>query len=135
MATASSQGVTRLLRSWNEGDQAALEKLIPLVYSELHRLAKRYMRGEREGHLLQTTALINEALVRLIKWKGVSWQNRAHFFGVSAGLMRRVLVDTARAQHRAKRGGSLSRATLIEGLDSGQAWKGCGGGRRSFEKP
>ncbi|MBP1599832.1 MAG: polymerase sigma factor [Acidobacteria bacterium] len=119
MAAASSQEVTQLLRSWHEGDQAALEKLIPLVYSELRRLARCYMRGEREGHLLQTTALINEAFVRLIEWKGVSWQNRAHFFGVSAGLMRRVLVDIARAQHRAKRGGSLSWVTLHEGAIPG----------------
>jgi len=119
MAAASSQEVTQLLRSWHEGDQAALEKLIPLVYSELRRLAKRYMRGEREGHLLQTTALINEAFVRLIEWKGVSWQNRAHFFGVSAGLMRRVLVDIARARHRAKRGGGLSWVTLHEGAIPG----------------
>jgi hypothetical protein len=78
----SAEQVTRLLRSWNEGDESALEKLTPLVYAELHRLAKGYMRGEREGHVLQTTALINEAFVRLIEWKNVSWRNRAHFFGV-----------------------------------------------------
>lgn len=107
--------VTQLLRSWSDGDQEALDKLIPLVYAELHRLARGYMRGEREGHTLQTTALINEAFLRLIDWKKVSWQNRAHFFGVSAQLMRRILVDFARSRNL-KRGGALSRVTLNEAL-------------------
>jgi RNA polymerase sigma factor (TIGR02999 family) len=94
MATASD--TTQLLMAWSEGNDAALEKLIPLVEAELHRLAQRYMRGERPGHILQTTALVNEAYVRLIDWKNVRWQNKAHFLGVSAKLMRRILVDFAR---------------------------------------
>jgi RNA polymerase sigma factor (TIGR02999 family) len=107
--------VTELLRSWSDGQQEALERLVPLVYAELRRLARGYMRGEREGHTLQTTALINEAFLRLIDWKNVSWQNRAHFFGVSAQLMRRILVDFARSRN-AKRGGDVSRVTLDEAL-------------------
>ena len=112
---AITEEVTQLLRSWSDGDQEALEKLVPLVYAELRRLARGYMRGEREGHTLQTTALINEAFLRLTDWKNVSWQNRAHFFGVSAQLMRRILVDFARARD-AKRGGGLSRVSLNEDL-------------------
>ena len=119
MKVGSAEQVTQLLRSWSEGNQAALEKLTPLVYGELHRLAKGYMRGEREGHVLQTTALINEAFVRLIDWKSVSWQNRAHFFGISAGLMRRILVDFARSHRSSKRGGEASRVTLDEALIPG----------------
>jgi len=119
MKVGSAEQVTQLLRSWSEGNQAALEKLTPLVYGELHRLAKGYMRGEREGHTLQTTALINEAFVRLIDWKSVSWQNRAHFFGISAGLMRRILVDFARSHRSSKRGGEASRVTLDEALIAG----------------
>ena len=88
--------LTELLQRWSEGDAAALEALTPVVHEELHRIAKRYMRREREGHTLQTTALVNEAYVRLIDWKNARWQNRAHFFGVSAQLMRRILVDFAR---------------------------------------
>ena len=91
---AITEEVTQLLRSWGDGDQEALEKLVPLVYAELRRLARGYMRGEREGHTLQTTALINEAFLRLTDWKNVSWQNRAHFFGVSAQLMGRILVNS-----------------------------------------
>src|SRR5438093_8340243 len=112
---AITEEVTQLLRSWSDGDQEALEKLVPLVYAELRRLARGYMRGEREGHTLQTTALINEAFLRLTDWKNVSWQNRAHFFGVSAQPMRRILVDFARARN-AKRGGGLSRVSLNEDL-------------------
>ena len=119
MKVGSAEQVTQLLRSWSEGNQAALEKLTPLVYGELHRLAKGYMRGEREGHTLQTTALINEAFVRLIDWESVSWQNRAHFFGISAGLMRRILVDFARSHRSSKRGGEASRVTLDEALIAG----------------
>jgi RNA polymerase sigma-70 factor (ECF subfamily) len=96
MQAASSQEVTLLLQAWCEGDHAALEKLVPRVRLELHRLARHYLRQERAGHLLQTTALVNEAYLRLIDWKNASWQNRAHFFGVSAQLMRRILVDMAR---------------------------------------
>ena len=84
MTRPSSHEVTQLLLAWSKGDQAALEQLTPLVYGELHRLAKGYLHGERPGHLLQTTALVNEAYLRLIDWKQVHWQNRAHFFGVSA---------------------------------------------------
>ena len=85
-----------LLQAWREGDNQALERLVPLVRTEIHRLAGRYMKRERPGHLLQTTALVNEAYLRLIDWKGVSWQNRAHFLGVAAQLMRHILVDFAR---------------------------------------
>lgn len=88
--------VTELLHKWSDGDEAALEKLTPVIYSELHRIAKRYMQRERGGHTLQTTALVNEAYMRLIDWKTAKWENRAHFFGVSAQLMRRILVDFAR---------------------------------------
>ncbi|HEX6125406.1 MAG TPA: sigma-70 family RNA polymerase sigma factor [Pyrinomonadaceae bacterium] len=88
--------LTEILQKWSDGDRAALEKLTPVVYAELHRIAKRYMAREREGHTLQTTALVNEAYVRLIDWKNAKWENRAHFFGVSAQLMRRILVDFAR---------------------------------------
>lgn len=119
MDTASPEEVTQLLRSWSDGDDKALERLVPLVYSELHRLANGYMRGEREGHTLQTTALINEAFLRLIQWKEVSWQNRAHFFGVSAGMMRRILVSVARAHRSGKRGGEASKVTFDESLIPG----------------
>jgi RNA polymerase sigma-70 factor, ECF subfamily len=93
---AENQDVTELLQKWSGGDAAALEELTPVIYAELHRIAKSYMRREREGHILQTSALVNEAYVRLIDWKTARWENRAHFFGVSAQLMRRILVDFAR---------------------------------------
>lgn len=105
MTQPSEHEVTQLLLAWGEGDQAAFDKLAPIVHAELHRLAKRHMAQERPGHLLQTTALVNEAFLRLVDWKNVRWQNRAHFFGVSAQLMRHILVDFARAQNYAKRGG------------------------------
>jgi len=95
-----NQDVTELLKKWSGGDAAALEELTPLIYAELHRIAKRYMSREREGHTLQTSALVNEAYVRLIDWKSAKWENRAHFFGVSANLMRRILVDFARRRPR-----------------------------------
>jgi RNA polymerase sigma factor (TIGR02999 family) len=114
MTMPSSHEITQLLRGWSEGDQAALEQLVPLIHRELRRLAKGYMRKERPGHLLQTTALINEAYLRLIDWKDVRWQNRAHFFGVAAQLMRRVLVDFARAHHRASGGGAMRQVSLNE---------------------
>jgi len=101
MADPPTHDVTELLVAWGEGDEAALEKLVPLVDAELHRLARRYMGRERAGHTLQTSALVNEAYVRLIKWKDGRFQNRAHFFGVSAQLMRRILVDFARSRNRA----------------------------------
>ena len=103
--------VSQLLRAWRNGDQGALDKLTPIVYAELHRLARRYMRGERAGHSLQTTALVNEAYMRLVDYKRMQWQNRAHFFAVSAQLMRRILVDHAR-RHNLKRGGGLKRVSL-----------------------
>lgn len=96
MSEISQQEVTALLQKWSDGDAEALEQLTPVIYSELHRIAKRYMNRERDGHTLQTTALVNEAYMRLIDWKTAKWENRAHFFGVSAQLMRRILVDFAR---------------------------------------
>ena len=102
MATRSAHEVTELLQAWSAGDREALERLTPIVQAELHRIAKRYISRERPGHTLQTTALVNEAYVRLIDWKNVRWQNRAHFFGVSAQLMRRILVDFARRRPHMK---------------------------------
>src|SRR5919198_5958849 len=98
MAASSPQQVTQLLQAWSQGDEGALEQLMPLVYGELHRLAKRYMARERPDHTLQVTALVNEAYLRLIDVRQVPWQNRAHFFAVSAQVMRRILVDLARAR-------------------------------------
>ncbi len=100
MTTQTSKEVTQLLLAWNNGDSAAFEQLVPLVQAELHKLARNYMRQERGGHPLQPTALVNEAYIRLIEWQHVEWQNRAHFFGVSAQLMRRILVDLARRRQR-----------------------------------
>jgi RNA polymerase sigma factor (TIGR02999 family) len=102
----SPEGITQLLIDWGKGDQAALEKLMPLVYSELRRLAGNYLRRERAGHTLQPTALVNEAYLKLIDQRNAKWQNRAQFFGISAQLMRRILVDHARQRQAAKRGGS-----------------------------
>jgi len=116
MAQASPEEVTGLLLAWSDGEQTALEKLMPLVYAELHRLAKRYMRREHVGHTLQTSALVNEAYLRLIDARSVRWQNRAHFFAVSARIMRRILVDFARAKQNLKRGGGAPQITLDEGL-------------------
>lgn len=116
MATPSPGEVTRLLLAWSKGEQTALEKLVPLVYQELHRLAKRYMNRERPGHTLQTTALVHEAYFRLIDSKSVKWQNRAHFFAVSAQLMRRILVDFARSRHNLKRGGGTRQLSLNNAL-------------------
>jgi RNA polymerase sigma factor (TIGR02999 family) len=103
---SAPEGVTQLLIDWSKGDQAALEKLMPLVYSELRRLAANYLRRERPGHTLQPTALVNEAYLKLIDQRSAKWQNRAQFFGISAQLMRRILVDHARQHQAAKRGGS-----------------------------
>ena len=114
MSAPSSKQITQLLVAWGDGDQSALEELTPLVYEELRRLAHHYMDRERPGHTLQTTALVNEAYVRLIDWKNVHWQNRAHFFAVSAQLMRRILVDFARSRRYAKRGGGVLAVTLDE---------------------
>ena len=114
MQTHSPKEITRLLVAWGDGDQAALEELTPLVHEELRRLAHHYMGGERTGHTLQTTALVNEAYIRLIDWKNVRWQSRAHFFGVSAQLMRRILVDFARSRGYQKRGGGALAVSLDE---------------------
>lgn len=114
MATLSQPEITQLLAAWSDGDQAALEQLVPLVQSELHRIAKRYISRGNPGQLLQASALINEAYLRLIDWKNAQWQNRAHFFGVAAQLMRRVLVDEYREQHSQKRGGDALRVSLVE---------------------
>ena len=103
--------VTEFLRAWSDGDRAALDRLTPIVYDELHRLARRYMKGERPGHSLQTTALVNEAYMRLVDYKSMQWQNRAHFFAVSAQLMRRILVDHARRRNL-KRGGGVQHVSL-----------------------
>ena len=105
--------VTEFLRAWSDGDRAALDRLTPIVYEELHRLARRYMKGERLGHSLQTTALVNEAYMRLVDYKNMQWQNRAHFFAVSAQLMRRILVDHARRRNL-KRGGDMLHVSLDE---------------------
>jgi RNA polymerase sigma factor (TIGR02999 family) len=117
MTTPASQEVTDLLLAWSQGDDSALEKLLPLVYDELHRLAHHYMGGEHAGHTLQTTALVNEAYLRLIDSSRVRWQNRAHFFAVSAQLMRRVLVDFARSRNYRKRGGGAIQVSLDRALE------------------
>ena len=104
-----SPEITELLKAWGSGDAAALDQLTPLVYDELRRLARRYMRIERAGNTLQTTALVNEAYLRLVDAKRVAWQDRVHFFAVSAQMMRRILVDAARARGSAKRGGQVKR--------------------------
>src|SRR6516165_6820587 len=112
----SAHEVTQLLRAWSEGDDAALEKLTPLVYEELHRAAHRYLAQERAGHTLQTTALINEVYLRLVHVREVTWQDRAHFFAVCARLMRRVLTDFARSRGYLKRGGDSRAVGLDEAL-------------------
>jgi RNA polymerase sigma-70 factor, ECF subfamily len=112
MASSSSKDITQVLLAWSGGDPRALDELMPLVQNELHTLAHRYMVGERPGHPLQTTALINEAYLRLVDCRRVRWQNRAHFFAVSAQLMRRILVDLARARKQLKRGGDAVHISL-----------------------
>lgn len=123
MTPSPSAEVTRLLRAWGQGDQQALEQLTPVVYDELRRMARHYMRGERDGHTLQTTALVNEAYLRLVDAAGVNWQDRAHFFAVSAQMMRRILVDSARSRGSRKRGGATPRVNLddIPDVSSGRA--------------
>ena len=116
MSGQSHQDVTDLLMAWSNGDEDALSRLTPLVYNELHRLAEIYMRREHAGHPLQTTALVNEAYVKLVDSSRVRWQNRAHFFAVAAQLMRRILVDFARHRRYQKRGGDWRQVTLAEGL-------------------
>ena len=115
--SAPQKAVTQLLAEWSRGDQGALNELTPLVYVELHRLAKRYLRRERPGHTLQSTALVNEAYLRLIDQKEVCWQNRAHFFAVAARIIRRILVDYARNRHAAKRGADACKVSLDEARD------------------
>ena len=116
MDAPGSHELTELLVAWSDGDEAALEHLAPLVHAELHRLARHYMRREREDPLMQTSALINEAYLRLIDWKAVRWQNRAHFFGVAAQMMRRILVDFARRRPRVAEGATAHRVSLDEAL-------------------
>jgi RNA polymerase sigma-70 factor, ECF subfamily len=109
--------ITELLQDWSGGDQTALDKLMPLVYEELHQLAHQHMRREQHGHMLQTSALINEAYLRLVDQPQIRWESRAHFFGIAARLMRRILVDEARKRNSAKRGGHGIHVSLIEGVN------------------
>jgi RNA polymerase sigma factor (TIGR02999 family) len=114
--TGRPEDVTELLLAWRDGDEDALSRLAPLVYEELHRLAAAYLRREKSGHTLQTSALVNEAYIKLVDSSRVRWQNRAHFFAVAAQLMRRILVDFARKRQRSKRGGGWQEITLDEKL-------------------
>ena len=125
MAQKPQHEITQLLAEWSEGNQSALDELYPLVYEELHRLARRYMSRERKGHTLQTTALINEAYVRLVDQKNVRWANRSHFFAISAQIMRRILIDHARRHAYAKRGGGAKQVSLEEAaiVAPDQAWE------------
>jgi RNA polymerase sigma-70 factor, ECF subfamily len=116
---ASSRQVTELLAAWGGGDQAALDELMPLVHAELRRLAARCLRREDPGHTLQASALVNEAYLRLVDVKKISWQNRAHFFAISGRLMRRILVDHARSRRYLKRGGGVQRVSLDEAMTAG----------------
>jgi RNA polymerase sigma-70 factor, ECF subfamily len=116
MIDGASSEVTRLLQAWGQGDENALEKLVPLVYDQLHAAARRYMAGERLGHTLQATALIHETYLRLVNVRQVKWQNRAHFFAICAQLMRRILVDFARSRGYQKRGGDAKRVDLDTSL-------------------
>ncbi|MGB6690665.1 MAG: sigma-70 family RNA polymerase sigma factor [Terracidiphilus sp.] len=112
----SANQITQLLQSWSDGDEHAIEKLMPLVYDELHRMARRYMSGENPGHTLQATALVNEAYLRLVYASQANWQNRAHFFAVCAQVMRRILVDWARSRQAQKRGSDMPVLELNEAL-------------------
>jgi RNA polymerase sigma factor (TIGR02999 family) len=116
MGPALQSDVTELLHAWSEGDASALERLTPLVYQELHRVARLYMKQEQPGHTLQATALVNEAYLRLVNVNRMQWQNRAHFFAVSAQIMRRILVEFARRRHRDKRGGDALHVTFDKAL-------------------
>ena len=115
--SSQEDDVTELLAAWSNGDEAARDKLMPLVYDELRRLAGRYLRSERPDHTLQTTALVHEAYLRLIDQRDVQWQNRAHFFAISAQLMRRILVDHARSHHAHKRGGDIRPLPIEEAAE------------------
>lgn len=121
MPEPERQEVTQLLLAWHAGDPTALERLLPIVHAELHRVAKNLMRRERAGHTLQTTALVNEAYLRLIDARSVAWQNRAHFFAIAASLMRRILVDFARERGYQKRGGAAEQVSLDEAMVIHQA--------------
>ena len=114
--STTQHAVTQLLVNWSQGDHDSLEKLTPLVYSELRRLAGRYLRRERSNHTLQSTALVHEAYLRLIDQRSVQWQNRAHFFGVAAQIIRRILIDHARARQTAKRGSAAPKLSLDEAI-------------------
>ena len=114
MAESTRADITQLLVAWGQGDSRALDALTPHVQKELHRLAAHYMAGERPGHTLQPTALVNEAYLKLVDWKNVQWTDRAHFFGIAANMMRRVLIDYARASGRAKRGGGMVQVSLSQ---------------------
>src|SRR5215469_10895820 len=116
MGAVSSRDLTSLLQAWGRGDEEALQKLMPLVYEQLHAAAHRYMAGERCGHTLQTTALIHEAYLRLVDIRHVKWQDRAHFFAVCAQLMRRILIDFARSRAYQKRGGAACQVNFDEGM-------------------
>ena len=116
MTASSPKDVTQLLLAWNDGDASALDQLIPIVYEELRRVARRFMRRERAGHTLESSALVNEVYLRLIDVSNVQWQNRAHFFAISARLMRQILVDFARRRQQLKRGGDASRLSLDDAL-------------------
>jgi len=116
MVDRPGEEITQLLQAWGSGDEKALEKLVPFVYKELHRMAQHYMAGERPNHTLQTAALINEVYVRLVESRHMNWQNRAHFFAICAQLMRRILVDFARSRRYQKRGGAAVRIPLEEAL-------------------
>ncbi|MBL8189955.1 MAG: sigma-70 family RNA polymerase sigma factor [Acidobacteria bacterium] len=120
-ADNSASDVTRLLVDWGHGDQSALDSLLPLIYNELRRVADSYLRRDRPGHTLQATALVNEAFLRLIDQDQINWQNRAHFFGAAANLMRQILIQHARANHAAKRGGERQKLYLDEAGDVSQS--------------
>ena len=120
MEKPSGHQVTQLLRAWSEGEAAALDKIMPLVYRKLHTMARRYMAHEHPGHTLQATALVHEAYVRLVDTAQVSFENRAHFFGLCAQVMRRILVDWARSRHAQKRGGDVAPLELDEALVVGE---------------
>jgi RNA polymerase sigma factor (TIGR02999 family) len=117
MTAATQKSITQLLVAWSEGDRGALDELVPLVHAELRRIARNYMRGERKGHTLQTTALINEAYLRLVDQKQVRWQNRAHFLAIASEMMRRILVDYARRRQYQKRGAGAVQVTLSEAAE------------------
>src|SRR5262252_5134944 len=116
MSEVAPSEVTRLLRAWGGGDEIALQKLVPIVYEQLHAAARRYMAAERHGHTLQTTALIHETYLRLVNVRQIKWQNRAHFFAICARLMRRILVDFARSREYQKRGGGAQRVDFDQAL-------------------